>query len=93
VLFSEIAPETVTPDELEKAFRCKDSLSRAETILEWADKLNCRKFVSASDIAEVFTLHHTHSLTHSLALSLSLSLSHSLSFSLNDTHLYTATNH
>ena len=51
-MFSEIAPETVTPDELEKAFRCKDPLARAELILSWAERLNCKKFVSASDIVE-----------------------------------------
>ena len=48
-----IAPDKISSKELEAAFNEKDYLKRAEMVLEWADRLGCRKFVTAQDIIDV----------------------------------------
>lgn len=52
VLLAQIAPEIITSDDLERAFRERDFLKRAELVLGLADKLGCRKFVTAQDIVD-----------------------------------------
>ena len=53
VLLSEIAKDTVAEEELVEAFKQKDLKKRAETVLRWASRIGCRKFVSADDIINV----------------------------------------
>lgn len=55
MLLAQIAPNKISSSDLEAAFRERDHLKRAEMILEWAGRLNCRKFVTANDIVEVKT--------------------------------------
>jgi len=52
VLLSSIAPDKISSDDLEKAFKETDLLARAEIVLEWAERLDCRKFVTAQDIVD-----------------------------------------
>jgi len=52
VLLAQIAPDKVSAADLEKAFRERDFLKRAELVLELADRLGCRKFVTAQDIVD-----------------------------------------
>jgi len=52
VLLSQIAPLKITQQDTEKAFREKDVLKRAELVLEFADRLGCKKFVTVKDIVE-----------------------------------------
>ena len=49
----EVAVFPVMSDELEAAFGQKNFLNRAEMVLGWADRLECRKFVTAQDIVDV----------------------------------------
>mmetsp|Transcript_5907 Transcript_5907/g.18088 ORF Transcript_5907/g.18088 Transcript_5907/m.18088 type:complete len:757 (+) Transcript_5907:224-2494(+) len=52
VLLRQICPEKITDADLEDCFREKDFLKRAEKVLELAERLGCRKFVTAKDIVE-----------------------------------------
>jgi len=52
VLLSQIAPNKISQQDAERAFREKDISRRAEMVLELADKLGCKKFVTAKDIVE-----------------------------------------
>ena len=52
VLLAQIAPDKITSSDLEGAFRETDFLKRSEIVLEWAGRLNCRRFVTANDIVE-----------------------------------------
>ena len=53
ILLAQICPEKIGNEELHAALREKDHLKRAEIVLDMAEKLNCRKFVTANDIVEV----------------------------------------
>eukprot|EP01094_Clydonella_sp_ATCC50884_P011106 TRINITY_DN208_c0_g1_i1.p1 TRINITY_DN208_c0_g1~~TRINITY_DN208_c0_g1_i1.p1 ORF type:complete len:728 (-),score=370.10 TRINITY_DN208_c0_g1_i1:257-2440(-) len=52
VLIHQIAGGKVTDEELESAFRAKDSLRRAEIVLGWAKRLDCLQFVGAQDVVD-----------------------------------------
>jgi len=52
VLLASIAPDKISSNDLEKAFKERNLLARAEIVLEWADRLECRKFVTAQDIVD-----------------------------------------
>jgi len=52
VLLSSIAPDKISSADLEKVVSETDLLKRAEMILEWADRLDCRQFVTAQDIVD-----------------------------------------
>lgn len=52
VLLSEIGGHAISDSDLEDAFRCKDSLERAEMVLGWAKKLGCLKFVTPQDVVD-----------------------------------------
>eukprot|EP01095_Lingulamoeba_sp_RSL-Kostka_P007905 TRINITY_DN257_c1_g1_i1.p1 TRINITY_DN257_c1_g1~~TRINITY_DN257_c1_g1_i1.p1 ORF type:complete len:745 (-),score=330.47 TRINITY_DN257_c1_g1_i1:49-2253(-) len=52
VLLHQISPDKITEEDLELAFREKDFLKRAEIILEYADRLGCKKFVTPQDIVD-----------------------------------------
>ena len=51
VLLGQIAPDKVSAADVEKAFREKDHKKRAELVLQYAERLGCRKFVTPHDIA------------------------------------------
>jgi hypothetical protein len=52
VLMASIAPDKISSEDLEKAFSEGNLLNRAEIILEWADRLDCRQFVTPQDIVD-----------------------------------------
>jgi hypothetical protein len=52
VLLSQIAPKECTLKDVETVLREKDLEKRAELFLNLADKIGCRKFVTAKDIIE-----------------------------------------
>jgi hypothetical protein len=51
-LQSKISPEVVTLKEVETVLREKDLERRAELVLQLADRLHCRQFLTAKDIVE-----------------------------------------
>ena len=77
VLLSEIAKDSVCEEDLVNAFKQKDLSKRADTVLRWAARLGCRKFVTPQDIVEVGST--THSSTHPVGSSFSFSLVRSFS--------------
>lgn len=52
VLLSSIAPKDISSNDFDKAFNEKNFLTRADMVLEWAERLECRKFVTAQDIVD-----------------------------------------
>jgi len=51
-LLHQLAPEKISAADLERGFREKDPLKRAEIVIEFAERLGCRKFVTAQDIVD-----------------------------------------
>jgi hypothetical protein len=52
-LLAQLAPDIISSDDLEQAFKERDYLKRAEMVLNMAEKLGCRKFVTPEDIVDV----------------------------------------
>jgi len=52
VILSQISPNKISSSDLEAAFREANPLKRAEIVLEWAERLGCRKFVTAQDVID-----------------------------------------